>query len=62
MLAFPNAYFSSDNPKGYMAYMPEIHNEIIGMMEPEKATNTSADEIKLIDRKSNATDAVCFGF
>jgi Fe-S oxidoreductase len=26
--------------------MPEIHNEIIGMMEPEKATNTSADEIK----------------
>jgi heterodisulfide reductase subunit C len=46
MLAFPNAYFSSDHPKGYMAYMPEIHNEIIGMMEPEKATNTSADEIK----------------
>lgn len=31
-LAFPNAYFSSENPKGYIAYMPEIFKEIKSMM------------------------------
>lgn len=31
-LAFPNAYLSSENPKGKIDYMPEIFNEIKSMM------------------------------
>jgi heterodisulfide reductase subunit C len=31
-LAFPNAYLSSENPKGYIAFMPEIYKEIKSMM------------------------------
>lgn len=31
-LAFPNAYLTNPNPKGYIAYMPEIFNEIKSMM------------------------------
>jgi heterodisulfide reductase subunit C len=31
-LAFPNAYLTNENPKGYMAYMPEIFKEIKSMM------------------------------
>lgn len=31
-LAFPNAYLTSENPKGHIAFMPEIFNEIKSMM------------------------------
>lgn len=31
-LAFPNAYLTSPNPKGYIPYMPEILHEIKSMM------------------------------
>lgn len=37
VLAFPNAYYGKLNPKGEMDNMPEIQNEVLYMMEPDKA-------------------------
>ena len=37
ILAFPNAYFTRLTPQGIMKNMPEIQNEVLYMMEPEKA-------------------------
>lgn len=37
LLAFPNTYFSSLEPKGYIKNMPEITKEIKAMMNPEAA-------------------------
>lgn len=43
LLAFPDAYLSSPNAKGYIAYMPEIFHEIKSMMgEPVEASDPNA--------------------
>jgi heterodisulfide reductase subunit C len=36
-LAFPNAYYARLLPKGEMKNMPEVQNEVLYAMEPEKA-------------------------
>jgi len=36
-LAFPNAYYTRLTPKGEMRNMPEIQNEVLYAMEPDKA-------------------------
>ncbi len=44
VLAFPNAYYARLQPAGTMANMPEIQNEVLYMMEPDKApTEMPAD-------------------
>jgi len=37
VLAFPNAYYAKLIPPGEMKNMPEIQNEVLYMMEPDKA-------------------------
>jgi heterodisulfide reductase subunit C len=37
VLAFPNSYYAKLTPKGAVANMSEIQNEVLYMMEPEKA-------------------------
>ena len=37
LLAFPNAYYSKLIPQGEAKNMPEIQNEVLYMMEPDKA-------------------------
>jgi heterodisulfide reductase subunit C len=37
ILAFPNAYFARLEPKGKMKNMPEVQNEVLYAMEPDKA-------------------------
>ena len=37
ILAFPNAYYARLEPKGKMHNMPEVQNEVLYAMEPEKA-------------------------
>lgn len=37
VLAFPNAYYAKLVPQGKMVNMPEIQNEVLYMMEPDKA-------------------------
>lgn len=44
VLAFPNAYYARLAPAGKMDNMPEIQNEVLYMMEPDKApTDQPAD-------------------
>ncbi len=43
ILAFPNAYYSKLIPQGEIKNMPEIQNEVLYMMEPDKAPATSAE-------------------
>ncbi|MEZ4978401.1 MAG: (Fe-S)-binding protein [Chitinophagales bacterium] len=43
MLAFPNVYFSSLKPKGYIDNMPEVSKEIKLMMDPNAAFAAPAD-------------------
>lgn len=42
VLAFPNAYYSKLMPNGEMKNMKEIQNEVLYMMEPDKAPATEA--------------------
>ncbi|MET6998163.1 (Fe-S)-binding protein [Chitinophaga defluvii] len=44
MLAFPNAYFSSLQPKGRMANMPAVQHEVQLMLQPELAANAPASD------------------
>ena len=45
VLAFPNAYYAKLAPQGKMTNMPEIQNEVLYMMEPDKApTEVAAAE------------------
>jgi len=45
ILAFPNAYYASLQPKGAMHNMPSIQNEVLYAMQPELApTNAAAPE------------------
>jgi len=37
LLAFPNAYYSKLTPQGEIKNMPDIQNEVLYMMEPDKA-------------------------
>lgn len=39
ILAFPNAYYAKLQPKGEMDNMPDIQQEVLLAMEPEKATS-----------------------
>lgn len=43
MLAFPNAYYSSSEPKGKFHNMKEIQNEVLYAMQPELAPTTPAE-------------------
>ncbi|MBS1687842.1 MAG: (Fe-S)-binding protein [Bacteroidetes bacterium] len=42
LLAFPNAYYGRLIPQGEMKNMPEIQNEVLYMMEPDKAPAADA--------------------
>ena len=43
LLAFPNAYYSKLIPQGEVKNMPEIQNEVLYMMEPDKAPPTPTE-------------------
>lgn len=43
VLAFPNAYYSSLEPQGKLRNMKEIQNEVLYMMEPDKAPAEPAE-------------------
>lgn len=43
ILAFPNAYYSKLNPQGEARNMKEIQNEVLYMMEPDKAPAATAE-------------------
>ena len=43
LLAFPNAYYSKLTPQGEVKNMPEIQNEVLYMMEPDKAPATTGE-------------------
>ncbi|MBX2907658.1 MAG: 4Fe-4S dicluster domain-containing protein [Taibaiella sp.] len=43
ILAFPNAYYSKLNPQGELKNMKEIQNEVLYMMEPDKAPAASGE-------------------
>ncbi len=43
LLAFPNAYYSKLIPQGEAKNMPEIQNEVLYMMEPDKAPAVPAE-------------------
>ncbi|MFI5196082.1 MAG: 4Fe-4S dicluster domain-containing protein [Chitinophagales bacterium] len=52
LLAFPNAYYSKLIPQGEIKNMPEIQNEVLYMMEPDKApAATSQPEHKRFGAK-----------
>ncbi|MGO4290795.1 4Fe-4S dicluster domain-containing protein [Chitinophaga sp. RAB17] len=44
ILAFPNAYFASLEPKGEMENMPAVQHEVQLMLQPELAANTPASD------------------
>lgn len=46
ILAFPNAFFSNDEAKGKINYMPQIFNEIQSMMDPSFTSNSDGSEMK----------------
>lgn len=43
ILAFPNAYYAKLTPYGEMPNMPEIQNEVLYMMEPDKAPEEAGE-------------------
>ena len=43
VLAFPNAYYSKLTPQGEAKNMKDIQNEVLYMMEPDKAPATTAE-------------------
>ena len=43
VLAFPNAYYSKLIPQGEVKNMPDIQNEVLYMMEPDKAPATTGE-------------------
>lgn len=43
LLAFPNAYYARLQPNGEMSNMKEIQNEVLYMMEPDKAPAEAAE-------------------
>ncbi|MFB6454858.1 4Fe-4S dicluster domain-containing protein [Chitinophaga sp. Hz27] len=43
ILAFPNAYYASLEPKGEMENMPAIQREVQSMLQPEMATEAPAE-------------------
>ncbi len=44
LLAFPNAYYSKLVPQGEVKNMPDIQNEVLYMMEPDKAPAASGEQ------------------
>lgn len=51
VLAFPNAYYAKLEPNGTMANMPEIQQEVLYMMEPDKAPTEAATEMQSFGAK-----------
>jgi heterodisulfide reductase subunit C len=52
ILAFPNAYYAKLTPQGQVKNMPDIQNEVLYMMEPDKApAGGAAEEIKRFGAK-----------
>jgi heterodisulfide reductase subunit C len=51
LLAFPNAYYAKLIPQGEMKNMPDIQNEVLYMMEPDKAPATTEAEHKRFGAK-----------
>lgn len=43
LLAFPNAYYSKLIPQGEVKNMPDIQNEVLYMMEPDKAPQAGTE-------------------
>ncbi len=43
LLAFPNAYYGKLMPQGEAKNMPEIQNEVLYMMEPDKAPSVTGE-------------------
>jgi heterodisulfide reductase subunit C len=43
LLAFPNTYYSSSEPKGKFHNMKEVQNEVLYAMEPETAPTTASE-------------------
>lgn len=46
VLAFPNAYYGKLVPQGEVKNMPEIQNEVLYMMEPDKAPPAPAEAVE----------------
>ncbi len=44
LLAFPNAYYARLTPNGEVKNMKDIQNEVLYMMEPDKAPATTGDQ------------------
>jgi heterodisulfide reductase subunit C len=45
LMAFPNAYYSRLAPNGLMKNMPDIQQEVLYMMEPDKAPASTGDAL-----------------
>ena len=45
LLAFPNTYFARQNPRGEMANMPVIQNEVAAMMNDTEAPEATEEEM-----------------
>lgn len=46
VLGFPNAYYAKLNPQGEIKNMKEIQNEVLYMMEPDKAPTEPAEPMR----------------
>jgi heterodisulfide reductase subunit C len=51
ILSFPNTYFARLQPQGKMQNMPEIQNEVLYAMQPEKAPPAGSEEHKRFGAK-----------
>lgn len=56
LLAFPNAYYSKLVPNGEIKNMPAIQNEVLYMMEPDKAPAATAEPTHTTFGAKDVTD------
>ena len=50
LLAFPNTYFGSLNPKGYLKNLDSVTNEVKIMMDPDSDPYSDMNESEVIDK------------
>jgi len=50
LLAFPNTYFGSLNPKGYLKNLDSVTNEVRIMMDPDSDPYSDMNESEVIDK------------
>ena len=50
LLAFPNTYFGSLNPKGYLKNLDSVTNEVKIMMDPDSDAYSDMNESEVIDK------------